>query len=296
MVNVGAEVAVSHTRGMFRCLMVENTPNASPFGRLLASHRRDIVRRQVEQHGGVRVRDLVELLGVSPMTIRRDIDVLAEAGHVLRVHGGAAINPKSAPASSDEPSFDAKSRRQFGEKTAIAAAALDLVTPGSSIGLTAGTTTAQLAGLLTEIEDLFVVTNSVAVAELLPGNQRNNITVLVTGGMRTPSRALVGPVADAALRDLHLDQLFLGVHGMAESTGYTSPNLLEAQTLKVFVESAESVVVLADHTKWGTVGLSSIGPLGIADTIVTDQQASDSAIVALEGQVDRVIVAGRGES
>lgn len=240
------------------------------------------------------MRDLVELLGVSPMTIRRDIDVLADEGHVLRVHGGAAINPKSSPASSDEPSFDAKSRRQFGEKTAIASAAFELIKPGSSIGLTAGTTTVQLAGLLTEIEDLFVVTNSVAVAELLPGKQRNNVTVLVTGGMRTPSRALVGPVADAALRDLHLDQLFLGVHGMAESTGYTSPNMLEAQTLKVFVDSAESVIVLADHTKWGTVGLSSIGPLGVADTIVTDQQVSPSAISALEGQVSRVIVAGNG--
>ncbi|MDW3178505.1 MAG: DeoR/GlpR family DNA-binding transcription regulator [Acidimicrobiia bacterium] len=272
--------------------MSENKPEAPPIGRLLAARRRDVIRREVERHGGARVRDLVELLGVSPMTIRRDIDVLADDGHVLRVHGGAAINPKSGPASSDEPSFDAKSRRQFGEKFAIASAAFEMIKPGSSIGITAGTTTVQLAGLLSEIEDLLVVTNSVAVAELLPGKQRRNVTVLVTGGIRTPSRALVGPVADSALANLHLDQLFLGVHGMAEGTGYTSPNLLEAQTLKVFVEASESVIVLADHTKWGTVGLSSIGPLGIADAIVTDRLMSDEAISTLEGQVGRVIVAG----
>jgi DeoR/GlpR family transcriptional regulator of sugar metabolism len=273
--------------------MSENKPDARPIGRLLASRRRDIVHREVERHGGARVRDLVELLGVSPMTIRRDIDVLADAGHVLRVHGGAAINPKSGPTSSDEPSFDAKSRRQFGEKMAIASAAVEMVKPGSAIGLTAGTTTVQLASLLGEIEDLLVVTNSVAVAEILPGKRRNDVTVLVTGGIRTPSRALVGPVAEATLENLHLDQLFLGVHGMAEATGYTSPNLLEAQTLKVFVQAAESVVVLADHTKWGTVGLSSIGPLDIADAIVTDEQMPPNALSTLESQVGRVVVAGQ---
>jgi len=83
---------------------------------------------------------------------------------------------------------------------------------------------------------------------------------------------------------------------MAETTGYTSPNLLEAQTLKVFIDASESVIVLADHTKWGTVGLSKIGPLGVADAIVTDTLMSDAAISTLEGQVERVIVAGNANS
>lgn len=226
------------------------------------------------------------------MTIRRDIESLAEDGLVIRVHGGAAQNPSSAPASSEEPSFDAKSRRQFVEKIGIASAALEMVKPGSAIGITAGTTTAQLATLLTDVEDLLIVTNSVAVADALPGTKRGDTTVVVTGGIRTPSRALVGPIAEAALENLHLDQLFLGVHGMSEAAGYTSPNLLEAQTLRRFASASESVVVLADHTKWGTVGLSSIGALDIADVIVTDSAMSENARTALAGHVERVVVAG----
>lgn len=237
------------------------------------------------------MRDLVDLLGVSPMTIRRDIEALAAEGSLQRVHGGAAINPTAGPASSEEPSFDAKSRRQYVEKISIASAAFEMVKPGSAIGITAGTTTAQLAALLDEVDDLLVVTNSVAVADALPGNRRDS-TVLVTGGVRTPSRALVGPIAEAALENLHLDQLFLGVHGISESAGYTSPNLLEAHTLRRFAAAAASVVVLADHTKWGTVGLSSIGPLDIADVIITDTEMSVDARTVLASHVGQVVVAG----
>ncbi len=258
---------------------------------MLAPRRRELILREIERNGGARVRELVDLLGVSPMTIRRDIEILADAGMVLRVHGGAALNPNSGSASSEEPSFDAKSRRQFVEKTSIAAVARGLIKSGSAIGITAGTTTAQLSTLLDDFEDLLIVTNSVAVADLLPGKQRN-ITLLVTGGMRTPSNALVGPVAESTLENLHLDQLFLGVHGMSESAGYTSPNLLEAQTLRSFAAAAESVVVLADHTKWDTVGLSSIGPLGLADIVVTDSSLDPSNRRVLESHVGRLVLAG----
>lgn len=271
--------------------MVEKRSSQKGNGRLLASRRREVIRGEVERHGGVRVRDLVELLGVSQMTIRRDIDKLHEDGLVVRVHGGAAPARSQGTASSDEPGFAAKSRRQFTEKVGIAAAAAELVKPGSSIGITAGTTTAQLASLVSEVENLLIVTNSVAVADLVPEGRSNNSTVVITGGMRTPSRALVGPVAEAALENLHLDQLFLGVHGMSETAGYTSPNLLEAQTLRKFVGTAQSVVVMADHTKWGTVGLSRIGPLDIADTIITDHGIPDDAQAALRSQVPHLIVA-----
>ena len=88
---------------------------------------------------------------------------------------------------------------------------------------------------------------------------------MLTGGTRTPSDALVGPVAVAAIGTLHLDLLFLGVHGMSERAGYTTPNLMEAEINRALVDAAERLVVLADHTKWGTVGISSIVPLGRAD-------------------------------
>ena len=90
---------------------------------------------------------------------------------------------------------------------------------------------------------------------------RTDQTVVLTGGLRTPSDALVGPVADAAIRSLHVDLLFMGVHGMDERSGFTTPNLIEAETNRALVGSARRLVVVADHTKWGIVGLTTIAAL-----------------------------------
>ncbi len=273
--------------------MVEKRSDTRTGVRLLAARRHQLILREVERHGGVRVRDLVDALEVSPMTIRRDIETLAELGHLVRVHGGAAAAPSSSDRpSADEPGFAAKARRQYTEKTLIAAEAVKTIKPGSAIGITAGTTTAQLAAELAKIEDLLVVTNSMAVTEILHESRRNDLTTLVTGGTPTPSRALVGPMAEATLASLHLDQLFMGVHGMNESTGYTSPNLLEAQTLRSFIAASESVVVLADHTKWDTVGLSTITPLKTADVLITDSGLGQDAQSVVKGEVGTVIIAG----
>ena len=107
-----------------------------------------------------------------------------------------------------------------------------------------------------------MVTNSIPVADVFYRAGRPDQTVVLTGGTRTPSDALVGPVAVAAIGTLHLDMLFLGVHGMSERAGYTTPNLMEADVNRALVEAAERLVVLADHTKWGTVGISSIVAAG----------------------------------
>ena len=92
---------------------------------------------------------------------------------------------------------------------------------------------------------------------------------------------------------LHLDQVFLGVHGMTERTGYTTPNLLEADTNRAFVESSQRLVVVADHSKWNTVGLASIAALDAADTVVTDDGLDRRAVETLRAHVDDVIVCAR---
>ena len=84
---------------------------------------------------------------------------------------------------------------------------------------------------------------------------------MLTGGVRTPSAALVGPVADRAIATMHVDQLFLGVHGMDERIGFTTPNLAEAATDRASIGCAREVIVLADSSKWGVIGLADIAPL-----------------------------------
>ena len=235
---------------------------------MLAQQRQAAILDRVRATGGVRVSELATEYGVSDMTIRRDLEALADRGLLAKVHGGATT---VSPGSAHEPGFAAKSDRQRDEKTAIAIRAAGLVSPGDAPALT-------------------VVTNSIPVADVFYRAGRPDQTVVLTGGTRTPSDALVGPVAVAAIGTLHLDVLFLGVHGMSERAGYTTPNLMEADVNRALVEAAERLVVLADHTKWGTVGISSIVPLGRADVLITDDGLDADARALLTESVPELVV------
>src|SRR6266542_1528492 len=211
---------------------------------MLAKQRQAVILEEVRRRGGVRVSDLTELLEVSDMTIRRDLDVLAR--------------------------------------------------PGNAVGLTAGTTTWTLARRLTELPGLTVVTNSIQVAEVFYQSDGVEQTVVLTGGLHTPSDALVGPVAVASIRALNLDLLFMGVHGMDARAGFSTPNLMEAETDRVMARAARRVVVVADHTKWGTIGLSSILALDEADVLVTDELLDEDARRVLAENVGELLIAPLG--
>ncbi|MEU6646751.1 DeoR/GlpR family DNA-binding transcription regulator [Saccharomonospora sp. NPDC046836] len=255
---------------------------------MLARQRQAVILEEARRTGAVRVSDLVERLGVSDMTVRRDLDVLASRGLVEKVYGGATTITSR---STDEPGFEAKSVRQREQKEAIAAAAAGLVRPGTAIGISAGTTTWTLARALDGIPGLTIVTNSIRVADVLRDSTQPDRTVVLTGGVRTPSDALVGPVAVQSLRSLHLDLVFLGVHGMAEGPGFTTPNLTESETDRALVESGRRLVVLADHTKWGTVGISTIADLAEASVVVSDDELPEDARRILAEHVGELIIA-----
>src|SRR5205814_6543330 len=119
---------------------------------------------------------------------------------------------------------------------------------------------------------------------------------VLTGGGRTPSDALVGPIAVATLRALNVDVLFMGVHGMSEEAGFTTPNLLEAETNQALIDAAARVVVVADRTKWGIRGLSKITALDRADVLVTDSALDAEAMAILEERVGTVVTARAGRA
>jgi DeoR/GlpR family transcriptional regulator of sugar metabolism len=255
---------------------------------MLAPQRHKLIVEEIRRQGAVRVSELTELLRVSEMTVRRDLDVLAAAGLLEKVHGGATLR---GGLSADEPGFEAKSHRQLKEKGAIARTAATLVEPGQAIGLTAGTTTWRLANHLAQIPDLTVVTNSIQVANVLHRAPRPDLTVVLTGGVRTPSDALVGPIALSAIRSLHVDVLFMGVHGVSADAGLTTPNLLEAETNRALVAASARIIVVADHTKWGIRGLSRIADLDEIDVLVSDPGLDADARAAIGEHVERVLIA-----
>ena len=254
---------------------------------MLAKQRQAKILERVREDGAVRVADLVRELGVSDMTVRRDLEILDDRGLVDKVHGGATAVAGSALF---EPTFAAKSSLQEAEKDAIARSAASLVEPGMAIAVSAGTTTYALAQRLVDIPRITVVTNSIRVTDVLHHGGRADQTIILTGGVRTRSEALVGPFAVAALRTVHVDLVFVGVHGMDPHSGFTCPNLLEAETDRALIEAARRLVVVADHTKWGVIGISSIARLDQADVLVTDARLEPDARAVLQREVRRLVV------
>ncbi|WP_406292802.1 DeoR/GlpR family DNA-binding transcription regulator [Embleya sp. NBC_00888] len=254
---------------------------------MLAGQRQSAILEMIAGSGSVRVATLVEEFGVSDMTVRRDLETLARRGLIAKVHGGATLVDGG---STEEPGFVTKSGRQAAEKEAIARHAATMVAPGSAIALSAGTTTWTLARHLVGVPGLTVVTNSIPVSDVFHQFGRPDQTVVVVGGVRTPSNALVGPVAVAALQTLNVDMLVLGVHGMSPRVGFTTPNLLEAETDLALVRAARRLVVVADHTKWGLIGISTIARLEDAGTLIVDSGLSREAREELSEHIDNLVV------
>lgn len=260
---------------------------------MLAPERQSRILKELQLHEAVRVADIAAILNVSEMTIRRDIEALDNNGLARKIHGGAM---RLSPLSALEPGFSLNADKELEAKAAIARKALELVRPGMTLALTGGTTTYQLAVLLAarleDLRGLSVVTNSLKAAELLYRQQgSSDVKVILTGGERTPSEALVGPVARMVLKNLNTDIAFMGVHGIDAERGLTSPNWLEAETNAAFIEATTRLVLLVDNTKFHIRSLACIAPLDAVDTIITDSSATAATAELFAAQVPHLIQA-----
>jgi DeoR/GlpR family transcriptional regulator of sugar metabolism len=254
---------------------------------MLRERRHQEILEELERAGSVSVAALSQRLEVSDMTVRRDLEELEELRLLKKVHGGAVPVPKTAA----EPHFAQKQKLNRPEKQAIARAALELVNDGDTVAFSAGTTTWHVAAALRQgYKDLTFITNSTNIALTLQENGWERI--VLSGGMfRTPSDALVGPFADRTLRTLNADVLFLGVHGVHPRAGLTTPNAAEAETDGCLVESAQRVVVVADHSKLGVVALAKIASLSEVDVLITDAEAPEEVLEEIRLRGARVVVA-----
>lgn len=242
---------------------------------LLISQRREQLVLWLAQHQYASVPQLASHFQVSEMTIRRDLMALQDMGLVERTRGGVEIAH-----SAQEPSFSMKRLLYAIEKAAIAREALQFVESGMTVALSAGTTTWHIARILKGFSRLTFVTNSTNVADALQQNGWDAI-ILTGGNYRTPSDALVGPVAERTIRGLYSDLLFLGVHALDLQGGISTPNPAEAAVDQVLMEQARRVVLVVDHSKFGTRTFCRIASLAEADAIVTDEGADHDILEQL---------------
>lgn len=236
----------------------------------------------------VEVGDLADRLGVSEMTIRRDLAELDRAGHLDRVHGGAV--PRRAP------EFGSRTTTMGVAKAAIAAAVAALVPPGAAVGIDSGTTCHAVAGALAARDDLTgvtVVTHSLHAALALQGSGHR---VLVLGGVLTPELSLVRPDPGPALPGVHLDVLVLGCGGIDAARGVTYFDPAEVDVRRSLVAVADRVVLAADHTKVGRRKAMVLGDLDLVDVLVTDREPSDELGRALAAAGAEVVVGLRAAS
>jgi DeoR family fructose operon transcriptional repressor len=257
----------------------------SPRQQLLAADRLQVIADFIRERGSVRSRDLVQALGVTDETIRRDLARLAEQGLVRRAHGGAlAVRP------SDETDTAFRLREHAVEKAAIGRRAAELVADGSSIILDSGTTTLGLARALRGKENLVVVTTAVTNAIELVGNP--TMSVIMTGGMIRPSTfGASGQLAAATLRGLHVDQTFLAIHSVSVAGGLTYPSFEEVDAKRAMIEAASEVILLADHSKFGRQALVRVAPITAVQRIITTAGIDpDEAAAIRDLGIDLIIV------
>lgn len=245
---------------------------------MLIEERRQYILALAQKHGRVLVDELSESLGISRITIRKDLDYLESRGLLYRTHGGALL-PGSGTLS--DPSLKEKEGLHSSEKQRIAAAAVELIQEGCCILLDSGTTTTAIARLLKRFSHLTIITNAVNIAAELNGT---NFEVLLTGGsLRKNSFSLVGPLAEETLRDIHADVLFLGVDGFDLEAGLTTPNVMESRVNRAMVKAASMVVVVCDSTKFNRRSLAKIVDVDMIHHVITDSNLPKDTADALQG-------------
>jgi DeoR family transcriptional regulator of aga operon len=225
-------------------------------------------------------------LGISRITIRKDLDFLESKRMVQRTHGGALAPQTSALL---DPSLKEKEQHQHKEKLLIAATAAKLVQEGQCVLLDSGSTTTAIARALREYSHLTVITNAVNIAAELAGTE---FDVILTGGsLRKNSFSLVGPLAEDTLREIRADILFLGVDGFDTRIGVTTPNVLESRVNRAMVQASTKVVAVCDSTKFLRRSLALIVPPTAIHTVITDDQISDEdAEILRNSGIELIIV------
>jgi DeoR family transcriptional regulator of aga operon len=238
---------------------------------MLIEERRQHIQSLIQSNGRVLVNELSQSLGISQITIRKDLDHLQAKGLIQRTHGGAL--PVSSGAMFD-PSLQEKQKQHSQEKQRIAQAAAKLVQEGQCVMLDSGTTTTAVAQALRRFTHLTVITNAINIAADLAGT---DFDVILTGGtLRRNSFSLVGPLAEDVLGEMHADILFLGVDGFDLEIGLTTPNFLESRVNRAMAKSAKRVVVVCDSTKFHRRSLSRIIPPTSIHCLITDRGISDA--------------------
>lgn len=246
----------------------------------VSDKRRSEILETLSLSRTVKVAELSSSLGVSEVSIRRDLQRLEELGLLKRVHGGAVPVAPELYGSAISGRF----QQNHEKKERIGRAAAELVCPEDRLFLDSGSTTVHVArsicAKLPNPGNLTIITNSLPIvreAGPCPG-----VHLILLGGIYLPSfEIVVGPQTIEQLKGLHADKIFVGTDGITLSQGLTTANVLEAEVDRAMVNAATEVIVVSDSSKIGLIGLVTIMPLPKIHKLITDCEASPDFVASL---------------
>ena len=247
---------------------------------MIKAERQDRVRELIDRQGTVSVKEIADALGVSEMTVRRDLEELASLGELERVHGGArSAQGRPHAMLRHEYSHTEKRGRHAQEKLQIAQRAVSLIEEESTVFLGTGTTVEQMAALLPAVR-LRIVTNSLSVFNLL--ENREDCDLCLVGGMyRRRTGAFVGPMAEETLRALGIDAAFIGANGIMGNDVSTS-NMDEGSIQQLAFTKADARYLIADSSKVGKRDFYTFAHLTDLDAVVVEPEISPENRTAIE--------------
>ncbi|NWK11568.1 DeoR/GlpR family DNA-binding transcription regulator [Clostridium cadaveris] len=222
----------------------------------------------------IEVNALAEMLGVSPVTIRKDLGSLEEKGLLSREHGYAVM------LNTDD--INNRLAVCYETKVKIAKAAANMVSSGETVMIESGSSCALLAGELSNSDkDVTIITNSAFIAGYVRENGNSRV-ILLGGEYQKESQVMVGPLVRICAREFHVDKLFVGTDGFNPDYGFSGSDMMRTEAMKYLAESARKVILLTDSSKFEKQGVVMQLRFDELQGIVTDSEIPDSAKKLLE--------------
>lgn len=240
---------------------------------LLKVQRQAQIRRMVDENGQVTVTELIPVFNVSEATIRRDLEECSDRGWVRRTHGGAVKVERALK----EPPILERVNKNKDAKARIGKKAAQMIQEGETIFLGSGTTVLEIARNLPVDISLTVITNSLLlISEIV---ERPNIEIIIIGGMlRKTELSMVGDVANQSVREFRADRVFMGIHAIDTTHGFTNDFLPEAFVDREILKIAPEIVFVADHSKFSKVSSVFVTSATDVDVIITDVDTPEDIV------------------
>jgi DeoR/GlpR family transcriptional regulator of sugar metabolism len=253
---------------------------------MLANQRRDKILELIREDGQAKVLDLARIFKVTEVTIRQDLERLEKDGYIVREHGGAYLKNIDH----NVRNLSLQNQENLAQKIIIAKKTVEFIHEGDTIILDSGSTTTEIAKLLSGYNNLTVITNAINISLIL--GAQTGINLIVTGGeFKAPTLSLTGQKAADFFQNLHVDKLFLATAGIALKSGLTYPGISDICVKRAMIEAANEIYLVADSTKIGKNSFASLGALSLIDYLITDSKIKQEDIEWLKTYDVQFIIA-----